>query len=420
MIGWMFAVVAIVGGTVHPVDGDPIEDGTVIIEDGRVVAIGAGLKAPAGARVVDARGKVVTPGLFDPQTMLGLTEIWGAEETVDVEGEGDPIRASYRAVDAFNPDSVVIPIQRAHGITTVLSAPGGGLVGGQAAVMPLWGEGPLRAPAAITAHLGGRAGGSRGQAIADLREVLDDARTYAKNKAAFERNAFRRLAASRLDLEALGPVIRGEIPLLVAADRRSDIAAALELAEAFGLRLIVSGGAEAWRLADRLAAAKVPVIVDPMLNAPESFDRLHAREDNARRLHAAGVELLLSSFGAHDVRTLRQRAGNAVRAGLPYPAALRAVTLGPAQAYGLADRGALRPGAVADVVVWSGDPFELSSRAERVFVAGREAPPDDRQRALVERYRRPPGDLRPGAMPADGRAAPAAGETPAAGAETGR
>lgn len=408
MIGALLAVIAIVGGTVHPVEGEPIENGTVLIDGGRITAVGAGIPAPAGARVIDATGKVVTPGFIDPETALGLAEIWGADETVDDSGEGDPIRAAYRAIDGFNPDSLVIPVQRAHGITAVITAPASGLVTGQAALVPLWG-GPPVGGVAMMVNFGGRKHGSRGEAIAELREVLDDARTYQKNKRAFERNAFRRLAAGRLDLEALQPVLRREIPLVVRADRRSDIQAALRVAEEFGLRLVVSRGAEAWKLAAELAAAKVPVIIDPMLNAPEHFDRLHARADAARVLAAAGVEVALSTFAVHDVRTLPQAAGNAVRAGLAPAAALRAVTRAPALIYGLDDRGALRVGAAADVVVWSGDPFELSTRAERVIIGGREAPRDHRQAALLERYRALPDRIRPVA-----EAGADAAETPAA------
>ncbi|MCB9543993.1 MAG: amidohydrolase family protein [Myxococcales bacterium] len=387
MITLLAAVVAIVGGTVHPVEGEVIEGGTVIITDGRITAVGAGLVAPAGATVIDARGKVVTPGLFHADTALGLVEIWGAEETVDLDGGGDPIRAAFRAVDAFNPQSTVIPVQRAHGITAALVAPGGGLIAGQAAVMPLWGEGPIAAPAAMVAGLGGGAPGSRGMALLRLREALDDARVYDKNRAAFERRALRDLAASRLDLEALVPVVRGELPLMVRVDRESEIAAVLRLAEAQKIRVIISGGAEAWRLAGPLAAAKVPVIIDPVLNAPESFDQLRTRADAAALLVAAGVPVALSTFGLHEARKLRQWAGNAVRAGLPHPAALRAVTRAPALMFGLTDRGALTVGARGDVVVWSGDPFETRTRAEHVFVGGEPAPLDHRQRALLDRYR---------------------------------
>lgn len=387
MIGW-FLVVAIVGGTVHPVDGPPIENGTVIIEDGKVTRVGANLKAPAGARVIDATGKVVTPGLIDAHTGLGLTEVWGAEETRDNDAGGDhPVRAAHRAVDNFNPDSVVIPVQRAHGITGVIAAPDGGLISGQAALYPLAGDTATLPTAAIVVNLGQRRGGSRGAMFGALREVLDDARAYAANGKAFERNQLRRLAAHRLDLAALGPVVRGELPLLVRVNRRIDIVNLLALAEEQKLRIILAGAAEAWMVAEQLAAAKVPVIIDPVRNAPSSFDALRSRADAARILREAGVDVALSTFSTHNVRKLRQWAGNAVRAGLPHPEALAAVTLTPASIFGLSDRGVIKAGAVADIVVWSGDPFELSTVAEHVFIDGRATPRGHRQRALMERYR---------------------------------
>lgn len=393
----LWAVVAIVGGMVHPVEGAPIEGGTVIITDGRITAVGAGLAVPAGAVVIDAAGKVVTPGLFHAETGLGLVEIWGAEETDDVDAGGrDAIRAAYRVVDAFNAESTVIPVQRAHGVTAVLASPGGGLIAGQAAVMPLWGAAPIAAPAAMVVTLGGQGKGSRGMALLRLREALDDAKVYERSRAAFERRAVRDLAASRLDLEALVPVVRGELPLLVRVDRQSEIAAVLRLADELGVRVIISGGAEAWRMAGALAAAKVAVIIDPVLNGPADFDRLHARGDAARLLVEAGVVVALSTFGTHDVRKLRQWAGNAVRSGLPHAAALRAITRAPALIFGLADRGALVRGAVGDVVVWSGDPFEPLSRAEQVIIAGEVTPLDHRQTALLKRYRTlPPRPAKP-------------------------
>lgn len=388
MTGVLALVVAIVGGTVHPIEGEVIENGTVVITDGKITAVGAGIAPPAGAVVVDAAGKVVTPGLFDAQTALGLVEVWGARETVDTDlGGDDRINAAYRAIDAFNAESTLIPIQRAHGITTVGVAPGGGLISGQVAVMSLWGDTPVAAPAAMMAWLGNREGESRGRGLLELREVLDDARVYARSKAAYDKRALRTLSASRLDLEALGPVVRGELPLVVAVDRKSEIAAVLRLAAEEKIRVVIRGGAEAWLLADALAAAEVAVIVDPLQNAPLDFDRLHTRADAARILADAGVRVALSTFDSHGVRTLRQRAGNAVRAGMKHADALYAVTRAPALLYGLADRGALVAGAAGDVVVWSGDPFEPLSRAERVFVGGVETPPDHRQRVLLERYR---------------------------------
>lgn len=396
MITTLWATLAIVGGTVHPVDGPPIEGGTVIIEGDRIVAVGKNLAVPAGAQVIDATGKVVTPGLFAPWTQLGLVEISGARETNDADGGGGAIRAAQRAVDSFNAGGTVIPVQRAHGVTTVLSAPEGGLIAGQAGVFDLVArDSPMSAAvveprAAMVAALGGDDKGSRGAKLLKLREALDDARAYAKDPKALEQNRFRRTEASRLDLEALVPVVRGEVPLAVGVGRAADILTVLRFAEEQRVRLILVGSVEAWQVAEALAAAKVPVILDPVENAPSNLERVHARGDGAAILAKAGVPVMLTTFGAHGVRKLRQWAGNAVRDGLPHDVALRAITATPAEVFGLKDRGVLAAGKVANVVVWSGDPFELSSRAEQVVVRGRVADPDHRQRALFRKYRQVP------------------------------
>jgi imidazolonepropionase-like amidohydrolase len=387
MNAMLLAAVVLVGGTVHVGDGEVLTGAKVLIEGDKITGVGANIVVPAGATVIDVSGKVITPGLIDAMTTLGLVEISGVAASNDTDPGGDLVRAAQRAVDSYNPHSVVIPIQRAHGVTAVLTAQRGGLIGGQAAVYNLAGVDPIRAPAGITARVGGRHGGARGAGVAKLREVLDDARTYARRRADFERNQARAFAASRLDLEALQPLLSGEIPLFVSVDRRSDIRTVLRLAREFGLRVVIVGGAEAWQEAEALAADKVPVILDPVANQPVSFDALHTRGDAAARLIGAGVSVALSTFSAHSVRKLRQWAGNAVRAGLSHADALAAVTRRPALILGLSDRGLVAVGKVADLVVWSGDPFELSTRAERVYIGGRATPLEHRQRALFHRYR---------------------------------
>ncbi len=384
------AFVALVGATVHPGDGPALEGATVIIDGERVTAVGVGLAPPTGATIIDVQGKVITPGLVDAWTGLGAAEIWGVPESVDLDAGGDdPVRAAFRVVDALNPRSPTLAIQRAHGVTAVVSAPGGGLIAGQAAAIDLTGR-VLRPSVAMAARFGGGEGASRGEALLRLREVLDDARTYAAKKRDFEGARLRRLAASRLDLEALLPVVRGEQPLAVDVHRAADIEALLRFAAEQQIKLVIVGGSEAWLVADALAAAKVPVVLDPAANLPGSFDRVHARADAAAKLAAAGVPVALSTFSTHNVRKLRQWAGNAVRAGLPHAEALRAVTTTPATVAGLTDRGRVAPGQVADLVVWSGDPFELSTRAEQVWIAGARASEGHRQRALFERYRSVP------------------------------
>jgi len=385
------ATLAIVGATVHSGDGPSLENATIVIEGDRIAVVRAGMAPPPGARLIDAGGRVVTPGLIDPATALGLVEIWAVPATRDLDsGPGGPIRAAHRAVDSFNPDSALIPIQRAHGITTVISLPGGGLISGQAGAFDLSGESVVAPAVAMVAQLGGQADGSRGHRVELHREAFDDARRYDANRKDFERNQFRSTSLSRVDLEALVPVVRGELPLAVHVDRSSDLLTVLRLAEEEKIRVVILGAAEGWRVADALAKAEVGVIVDPVVDLPWSFDMIHARADNAALLEEAGVRVMLSTFGAHNVRKLRQWAGNAVRAGMSHAGALRAITATPAEVFGLTDRGTIAPGKVANLVVWSGDPFELSTRVEALVIQGRTVDLAHRQRALFERYRTVP------------------------------
>ena len=399
--------ILIQGGQVHTGTGTVIQDGAVLLVDGVIAAVGerANVTVPEGATVVDAAGKWVTPGLIDPHTGLGVLEIGLEQNTVDRSVSHERITAAFRLEDALNPNSTLIPVTRVEGVTRVVVAPQSfqGLILGQGLVANLApgsaSEMVDHAPAAVYVQLGeagaSASGGSRGAALLLLREALQDARDYASNREAYMANRRRDYALSRLDLDALVPVVRGRVPLVVAAQRASDIRAALRLRDEFRLQMILAGAQEGWMVADELAAANVPVIVTSLINLP-GFETLGTTYENPARLHDAGVQVLLSSFDAHNVRNLRQVAGQAVAFGMPWEEALRAATATPAATFGVGDRvGALAPGLEADVVVWSGDPFELTTWAERVYIKGREIPQESRQRALFERYRTleglPPG-----------------------------
>lgn len=387
--------VALTGGKLALAGARPAP-GTLVLRDGRVAAAGADVQPPAGCEEVPLDGRVVTPGLVDAASYVGLVEIDLEPSTADKDAGGDdPVRAAFRAADGYNPRSTLIPVARAGGVTSALIAPAGGLVAGQAAWVDLAGssqdEAVVQAPAAIVAAIDGPAG----YPLRRLRELLEDARLFVTRREAWEKGQSRRFPWSRADLEALRPLIEREVPLLVKADRASDIEALLRFAAEEKIHLVVSGGAEAHLLAPQLAAAGVPVILDPRAYGPGGFDRIHGRSDNAARLHAAGVTIAISTFSAHGLRKLPQLAGNAVRDGLPWPAALDAITAAPARIFGIADRGTLAPGAAANVVVWSGDPLEIGSAVEQVWISGRRFAPRSRQTELFERYRTLPGTPSP-------------------------
>jgi imidazolonepropionase-like amidohydrolase len=240
--------------------------------------------------------------------------------------------------------------------------------------------------------------GSRGEVIVKLREILEDTRYFQAHRDAFDRAQTRDFSTSRLDLEAMIPVVEGRLPLLVSVDRQSDIDAAMRLAKEFNIKLIVGGGAEAWMMADKLAAARIPVLTGAENNIPDGFEKLGQRQENAGLLRKAGVSVaLIGNAGGGDeeafnVRNIKQEAGNAVAYGMTWDDALRAVTLAPAEVFGVSDRvGSLQAGREGNVVIWSGDPFEFTTRAEHVFVRGREYNDKTRQDMLVERYRNLPG-----------------------------
>ncbi len=404
--------IAITGAKVYPVSSAPIENGTVLIRDGKIVAVGADISIPSDARRIDAGGKWVTPGLVNSGTQLGLVEIGQVGDTRNDAARGrDNIAAAFTVWEGLNTASVLIAPARHDGVTNVVILPTGNqLVSGQAAMLTLVDglatDMVLKTPVAMVAQVqdpNGAGTNARGELLVRLRELIEDTRAFIRNRAAYERAETRDYAASRLDLQAMIPVVEGRLPLLVIADKATDIDAALRIAREEKLKLMIGGGAEAWMVASRLAAANVPVLTGAMNNIPGSFNLLGQRQENIALLRRAGVQVVIVGNAgggdeeAFNVRNIKQEAGNAVAYGMTWDDALRAVTLAPAEVFGVSDRiGSLQPGRDGNVVIWSGDPFEFSTVAEHVFIRGREYTEPDRQQLLTERYKTlPPGSVQP-------------------------
>ena len=396
---------AIVGGKVHTVGPEgTIDNATIIVVDGKIHLVGSGIGVPDGATVIDASGKIVTPGLFSPLGRLGLVEVSSSAGPNDSAQIGDQFTAGFDVADAYNSRSTLIPVQRIEGITraAIVPAPGnpddfgniGHVLSGLAAIVNLGDDNALdKRGAAMVVSLGESgsffANGSRTGAWLILRNALDEAIDYRDHKGDFERGMRRDYQHSIADLEALQGVISGATPMLVSVDRASDIKVLISLTKEYGLNAIISGGAEAWTLAGELAVADISVILNVTSNLPGNFDRINARRGGANVLAAAGVRYALSdgSSQSHNARNITQTAGNAVADGLDWDAALRAITLTPAEIYGVADSvGSIEVGKAADIVIWPADPLELTTYADQVLINGVAIPMESRQTMLRDRY----------------------------------
>jgi len=427
--------IAITGGTVALGDGSaPIPDGTVVLRDGRVVAAGAGVAVPAGAQMIDAAGKWVTPGIVAGFSRVGLVEVDAVDSTNDVQAANSPFSAAIDIAPAINPLALSVAVSRAGGVTRAIVAPGTAksIFAGQGAVIDLGADmAPLtRARAFQFVELGedgaGEAGGSRAAAHVLFRNALREARDLGRTSgvpsgggtAAEPRQSDLPLEEipdtnllspgaaraedvllTRFDAAALVPVLDGRQLLMVHVERASDILQVLALRREFPrLRLVLIGVGEGWTVARQLADSGVPVIANALDDLPGTFEQLAATQSNVGRMQAAGVRVSLGMINndeSRQVRLARQQAGNLVAlgkvpgaSGLSWGAALAAITSGPAEALGLGSEfGSLAPGRRADVVIWSGDPLENSSAAEIVLIDGVRQPLDNHQTKLRDRYR---------------------------------
>lgn len=382
---------AITGARLYPVDAEIIEKGTLIVEDGRITAIGEDVDVPTGVRVIDGAGLHVTPGLIDAGTTLGLVEIRKVVETHDYD-EGGLLQPDLRAGVAVNPDSELFPVARAGGITMALIRPTGGVISGQASLIRLAGWTAPEMTENLEAGLqiiwpGGSSAKSR---IKSMKELLELGRIYQAARDATKDDASTSGPIVDPRMEALLPYLKRERPVFIEADSRQRIAEALLFAEEEKLRIVITGGTDAWKLAEELKAREVPVIVGPVMQAPrESHDPFDAPYANAGRLHAAGVKFCIRSDNASNSRNAPFEAAMAVAWGLPEAEGLRSVTLSAAEILGIGEEvGSLTVGKRANIVIADGSPLQITSQIKGVFIDGVPYPPVSRQTRFYERYRR--------------------------------
>jgi imidazolonepropionase-like amidohydrolase len=399
----------ITGGTVVIGDGSaPIERGTVIVTNGRITAAGPGVAVPAGATVIDATGKWVTPGIVAGFSRIGLAGVDAVDETNDSAGRTALFNAAIDISPAINRDVPAIAVNRAAGVTRAVVSPdaSNAIFGGQGAIIDTGADADpvTKARAFQFVEFGeagaSRAGGSRPALFATFRNALIEARDYQAGRLRDD------ALLKRADAAALVPVVTGATKLLIHVESATDILAVLALKKDYpALDMVLVGVTEGWRVADRLAAARVPVIASAVNDLPASFEQLAATQSNVGRMKAAGVTLAIGMIDDDDTRQAIhqvQYAGNLVAltkvpgaSGLSWGEAFAAITSKPAEVMGMgAEIGSLRPGRRGDVVIWDGDPLELSSGVEKVWIDGVRQPLVTRQTRLRDRYAKPgEGDL---------------------------
>lgn len=394
--------IALINGTVHPIVGPPIEQGVLIFDQGRITDIGTDIRPPAGAEVIDVRGKHIYPSLIEAHSAIGLTEITSTRATLDF-AESGLMNPNVSAHVAVNPDSELIPVTRANGVLVAVSAPSGGLVCGKASVLQLDGwtyeEMTLKADVAMFIHWPhltpfarrseGRtedAADPRTQPLKELRDLFEQARTWRKAR---ESNPDSQAFDSRL--QAMQPVLEGKLPLMIAADRADQIQSAVAFGVEQNVRVIIFGGYDAESCAELLRRYQVPVIIDAIHKDPR---REHEDYDAAftlpERLRKAGVRFCISGSGRSETwntRNLPYQAATAVAYGLPYEDGVRSLTIWPAEILGIADRvGTLEKGKDATLFLCNGDPLETETQISAAWIQGRRVDLSSRHTQLFSKY----------------------------------
>ena len=373
---------AIINATLHTSsDQGVLESASIVMNDGKITAINpSDVKAD---KIIDAKGQIVTPGFIATVNQLGLVEVGAVAGSRDAGEEKAGI--DFDASLAFNPRSSLIPYARKGGVTRDLITPYGGdsIFAGLASVVDLSGsfESVNKKQAALVVHLGERSKGSRAFTLQTLINKLDEHQTKASKEA--KKDDAKPSAEDKI----MAKVLKGDMPLLISVSRASDIVELIKVKQQFGVNIVLNGAQDAVVVKDRIAKAGIPVIISAMDNLPGSFDSLHASLNNAGILEKAGVKVLLTVGGdaSHNVYQLRYDAGNAVSYGMSQQGALKAMTSNVADVFGI-NAGSLKVGKAADVVMWSNDPFELSSHVNKMFINGVEVSTESRQDKLRERY----------------------------------
>lgn len=398
---------AIQGGTVHPMDGGDPFVGTVVIENGRIAQVGPDVQAPADAEVVDATGQHVYPGMFDAVSRLGLTEIGAVDVTNDARELGR-YNPHLQAATAIHPATEHIPVTRANGITHTMAAPQGGVISGQASLVGLDGwtveEMQIDPGAAMVINFPSvrtrefdfstftviersfrEAQEEYRERLGELNRWLEAGRQYAEASGVED-------VERDLRLEAMARVASGEMKVLLGASGERNIRNAVAWAEEEGLDYVLTGGGEAWKVADLLVEHDVPVILGPTQSTPSGTDEAYDEAyTNPVKLHEAGVRFAFATFNSSSARTLPYEAAMGVPFGLPREVAMEAITRNGAEFLGFGDRlGTIEPGKLGNVIVTDGDPLEIQTRVNHLFILGRKVSTDNKHRSLYEKYRSRP------------------------------
>jgi len=405
--------VALRGGKLLTISHGVIENGVVVLENGKIAAVGgAGTAIPKNARVIDCTGMTIYPGLIDSSTQLGLTEISAVDMTNDLVETSDEIMPHMHVSDAFHAESELIPVTRMNGITNAVVVPASrDTLPGQMAFIKLDGRDKddmllirdISMPLNFTGRQRrnesfntSRYPSTRMGMAAQLRQAFIDAQDYAQkwddyNKKGADNSKDKKDAGSPpkrdFRLEALIPYLQGKKPVVLTASEPSDIKTAMRLAKEFNLKVILGGIAHAQMMVDEIAASHLPVIVGSIYDIPDTNERYDIEYSWPAELVKHGVKIAFASYDSHNVRNLPYAAGYAVAYGLPYEEAMKALTINPAEIWGVSDQlGSLDVGKTANVVVANGDPLDPRTDVKRVFIAGRDIPMVSRQTELRDEY----------------------------------